>query len=89
MEDLKAVSYGHAVSSLGYEVKLVKHELTWKDGKHTLLWEADKQKDGRLLIKRKSRDLKHAQGLGDRELGMVDDTVLRAMKVLHINAYFG
>lgn len=89
MEDLKAVSYGHAVSSLGYEVKLVKNELTWKDGKHTLTWLAEKQKDGRLLIKRKTRDIKHAEGLGERELGMIDDSVLKAMKVLRINAYFG
>jgi len=89
MEDLKAVSYGHAVSSLGYEVKLVKKELTWKDGKHTLTWEAEKQKDGRLLIKRKSREVKHAEGLGERELGIIDEVILRAMKVLKINAYFG
>ena len=89
MEDLKAVSYGHAVSSLGYEVKLGKKELTWKDGKHTVSWEAAKQKDGRLLIKAKSRDLAHAAGLGERELGMVDAIVLKAMKVLRINAYFG
>jgi hypothetical protein len=88
MEDLKAVAYGHAVSSLGYEVKLVKSELTWKDGKHTLTWEADKQKDGKLLIKRKSRNLSHAQALGERELAMVDETVLKAMKVLRINAFF-
>jgi hypothetical protein len=89
MEDLKAVSYGHAVSSLGYEVKLVKSELSWKDGKHTLVWEAQKQKDGLLLIKRKSRDATHAQALGERELAMVDDMVLKAMKVLHIRAAFG
>lgn len=89
MEDLKAVSYGHAVSSLGYEVKLVKKDLTWKDGKHTVTWNAEKQKDGRLLIKRKSRELKYAEGLGERELTMIDEIILRAMKVLRINAYFG
>ena len=89
MEDLKAVSYGHAVSSLGYEVKLGKKDLTWKDGKHTVTWDAEKQKDGRLLIKRKSRELKHAEGLGERELAIIDDIILKAMKVLRINAYFG
>jgi len=89
MEDLKAVSYGHAVSSLGYEVKLVKNELAWKDGKHSVHWAAEKQKDGRLLIKRKSRELKHAEGLGERELGLIDEMVLKAMKVLRINAVFG
>ena len=88
MEDLKAVSYGHAVSSLGYEVKLVKTELTWKDGKHTLTWTAEKQKDGRLLIKRKSRDIKHAEGLGERELAIIDEVVIRAAKVMKFNAYF-
>jgi hypothetical protein len=88
MEDLKAVSYGHAVSSLGYEVKLGKKDIVWKDGKHTVSWEAEKQKDGRLRIKRKSRDIKHAEGLGDRELGMIDEMVLRAAKVMRINAYF-
>ena len=89
MEDLKAVSYGHAVSSLGYEVKVGKKDLVWKDGKHAVTWSAEKQKDGRLLIKRKSRDIKHAEGLGERELGMIDDIVLKATKVLRINAYFG
>lgn len=89
MEDLKAVSYGHAVSSLGYEVKLGKKDLVWKDGKHTVTWDAEKQKDGRLLIKRKSRELKHAEGLGERELGIIDEVILKAMKVLRINAYFG
>jgi hypothetical protein len=89
MEDLKAVSYGHAVSSLGYEVKLVKSELMWKDGKHSVHWTAEKQKDGRLLIRRKTRELKHAEGLGERELGLIDEMVLKAMKVLRINAVFG
>ena len=89
MDDLKAVSYGHAVSNLGYEVKLVKKELAWKDGKHSVHWEAEKQKDGRLLIKNKTRDLAHAPGLGEHELEIVNQTVLKAMKVLRINAYFG
>lgn len=89
MEDLKAVSYGHAVSSLGYEVKLGKKDLIWKDGKHTVIWDAQKQKDGRLLIKRKSRELKSAEGLGERELAIIDDVILKAMKVLRISAYFG
>jgi hypothetical protein len=88
MDDIKAVAYGHAVSALGYEVKLVKKELAWKDGKHTVSWEAEKQKDGRLLIKRKSRELKHAESLGERELGLIDEMVLKALKVLKINAYF-
>ena len=91
MEDLKAVAYGHAVSNLGYEVKVGKKDVVWKDGKHTLSWDAEKQKDGRLLIKRKSREITqhHATALGERELGIIDEVILRATKVLRINAYFG
>lgn len=96
MEDLRAVSYGHAVSSLGYEVKLGKNDLVWKDGKHTVTWELKKQKDGTFLIKRDSRDIKYHQHegqkdevLGERELTMIDGIVERAIKVLRIKAVLG
>ena len=96
MEDLRAVSYGHAVSSLGYEVKLGKNDLVWKDGKHSVTWEVKKQKDGSLLILRKSREVKRhkregeaEQVLGERELAIIDGIVERAIKVLRIKASLG
>jgi len=95
MEDLRAVSYGHAVSSLGYEVKMGKNDLIWKDGKHTVSWDMKKQKDGTYLIKRSSREIKYHQHegekdevLGERELSIIDDIVSRAMKVLRVKASF-
>jgi hypothetical protein len=93
MEDLRAVSYGHAVSSLGYEVKVGKNEMTWKDGDHMIRWEFKKQKDGTIAIQRASRSVtnhKHDQGkekvLGERELTIIDGLVDKAMKVLRIKA---
>lgn len=94
MEDLRAVSYGHAVSSLGYEVKLGKDELTFKDGKHIVSWKLKKEKDGSQSILRKTRELKyHQQGakdqpLGERELTIIDGIVERAVKVLRLKAKF-
>ena len=91
MDEIKAVAYGHAVSSLGYEVKVGKKDVVWKDGKHTVKWAGEKQKDGKFLIKRKTREVEqhHSEALGERELGIIDEVVLKAMKVLRINAYFG
>ena len=92
-DNLKAVSYGHAVSNLGYEVKLGKEDLTWRDGKHAVSWEFKKQKDGKLLILRKTRTVKknkhEAEGgkdLGERELLIIDQLVTKAIKVLRLNA---
>jgi hypothetical protein len=92
-DDLKAVSYGHAVSALGYEVKLGKDDLTWRDGKHMVSWEFKKQKDGKLLILRKTRLVKKhkheseaEKDLGERELQIIDQLVEKAIKVLRLNA---
>ena len=95
MEELRAVSYNHAVSSLGYEVKLGRDDLTFKDGKHSVSWTLKKQKDGSHLILRKSREIKYHQHegsqdqpLGDRELNIIDGIVERAAKVLRLKAKF-
>jgi hypothetical protein len=95
MEDLRAVSYGHAVSSLGYEVKLGKDELTFKDGKHSVSWKLKKEKDGSHSILRKTRELKYHQHegakdqpLGERELAIIDRIVEKAVKVLRLKARF-
>jgi hypothetical protein len=92
-DDLKAVSYGHAVSALGYEVRLGKGDLTWRDGKHAVRWEFKKQKDGKLLLLRSTREIKKhkheaegGQELGERELQMIDQLVEKAIKVLRLNA---
>jgi hypothetical protein len=93
MEDLRAVAYGHAVSSLGYEIKLGRDDIMWKDGKHQLTWQVKKQKDGKLLIKKSSREIKKhkhdaegAQELGERELAMIDQIMQKAFKIMRINA---
>lgn len=91
-DDLKAVSYGHAVSALGYEVKLGKSDLTWRDAKHAVSWEFKKQKDGKFLILRKTRSVKKhkheaqdEKDLGERELQIIDALVEKAIKVLRLN----
>jgi hypothetical protein len=93
MDDLKAVSYGHAVSPLGYEVKLGKDDISWHDGKHSVTWKFKKQKDGSLLVLRDSREIaKHkreAEGekdLGERELQIIDKIMEQAFKVLRLKA---
>ena len=96
MEDLKAVAYGHAVSALGYEVKLGKNDIVWKDGKHSVAWQVKKQKDGSLQILRSSREVKRhkheAEGsseLGERELAMIDTLLEKSFKILRIKASWG
>lgn len=92
-DDLKAVNYGHAVSALGYEVKLGKDDLTWRDSKHAVSWNFKKQKDGKFLILRKTRSVKKYKHevhgdkeLGERELQIIDTLVEKALKVLRLNA---
>lgn len=90
MDDLRAVAHGHAVSALGYEVKVDRESLVWKDGKHSVSWKVKKGKDGKLAVLKASREIarhKHdAEGaggdLGERELGIIEKTVEAAMKVL-------
>jgi hypothetical protein len=94
-DDLRAVAHGHAVSALGYEVKLDRDEITWNDGKHKVSWRVQKQKDGSLAILRKTREVKKhkreaeaGQDLGERELGIIAGTVENALKVLRIKGGF-
>jgi hypothetical protein len=96
-DDLRAVAPGHAVSALGYDVKLDRDGVTWNDGKHKVSWQAKKQKDGTLQILRKSREVKKHKreaesgagaDLGERELAIIDTTVENALKVLRVKGGF-
>jgi hypothetical protein len=94
-DDLRAVAHGHAVSALGYEVKLDREELLWKDGKHKVTWRVQKQKDGSVAVLRKTREVKRHkreaegdQDLGERELAVIDQTVESALKVLRVKGGF-
>ena len=95
MEDLRAVSYGHAVSSLGYEVKVGKDDLYYRDAERHVDWQCKKQKDNTLFIYSKSISVKrHGAGahkeakLDDREAQMIPQIVLKALKVLKIRAEY-
>jgi hypothetical protein len=94
-DDLRAVAHGHAVSALGYEVKLDREEITWNDGKHKISWKVKKQKDASIQILRKTREVKKhkreaeaGQDLGERELAIIDSTIENALKVLRVKGGF-
>ena len=93
--DIHAVAYGHAVSDLGYEVKVGKEELVYKDGERHITWAFKQAKDKSLAIKSDSIVVKrHGAGaakpaqLEGREAQVIPQIVQKALQVLKIKGAF-